>query len=1164
MLGANIEKLTLTGTDAIDGTGNELANTITGNAGANVLDGQGGKDTLVGGAGNDTYVVDMVGETVTESLAGPAGGTDTVRSAVNYTLGLNLENLVLIGAAIAATGNGVANELTGNDLDNTLDGKAGGDNMTGGAGNDLYMVDNAADAVLENLGEGVDEVRSSVALSAAFDDVEHYTFTGATAVNFTGSGADNRIAGTAANDTLAGGAGDDTLIGGGGADSLDGGTGNDTYVIDNAGDKIVDMGGVLDTVQSTIAFVLADGLENLTLAGAGAVGGTGNNAANVITGNSAANRLDGGGGDDTLLGGAGNDTLIGGAGVDDLQGQDGSDTYFVGLGDTVSEINPLTAGGIDLVSSEVDFALGANIEKLTLTGVDAIDGTGNALANTITGNAQDNVLDGQGGKDTLVGGAGNDTYVVDIVGDVVTESLAGAPGGTDTVQSAINYTLGANVENLVLIGAALAATGNTLANELTGNDLNNTLDGKTGADRMTGGEGDDLYVMDVAGDLVIETGASLNDEVRSAVGFSGGIAGVEHYTFTGATAVNFTANDFNNRIAGTAAADTLAGGAGDDTLSGGAGADSLDGGTGNDTYVVDNAGDKITDSGGLLDTVQSSIGFVLADGLENLTLVGAGAVGGTGNNAANNIVGNGAANRLDGGAGDDTLIGGAGNDTLIGGAGTDSLEGGDGSDTYFVGLGDTVVEASALAAGGIDLVSSDVDFTLGANIEKLTLTGTDAIDGTGNALANTITGNAHDNVLDGQGGKDTMAGGAGDDTYVVDMAGEAVTESLAGPAGGTDTVRSAVNYTLGLNLENLVLIGTALTATGNALANELTGNDLANTLNGGLGLDKMAGLLGDDTYVVDNLGDVVEDTGGTDTVQSSIAFDLSDDTGDLLGTVFGQLENLTLTGAAAISGTGNALANAITGNSAANTLTGGAGSDTLNGGGGADSLVGGTENDTYIVDNALDRIDESGGALADVDTVLSFVSFNLGAATVLGAVENLTLTGTGAISGTGNDLHNQIIGNGAANTLSGNAGNDTLSGGGGNDTLAGGAGDDALNGDAGNDLITGGGGDDAIDVSVGNDTVRYTSALDGHDILTGFDGDSLGGGQDVLNLDALFDSLGVTAANRAALVFVDDQGATVDISIDADRDGSNGFELTIATLNTADTIAVGQDIILGT
>ena len=133
----------------------------------------------------------------------------------------------------------------------------------------------------------------------------------------------------------------------------------------------------------------------------------------------------------------------------------------------------------------------------------------------------------------------------------------------------------------------------------------------------------------------------------------------------------------------------------------------------------------------------------------------------------------------------------------------------------------------------------------------------------------------------------------------------------------------------------------------------------------------------------------------------------------------------------------------------------------INGLGGADTMIGGTGNDTYVVDNAGDVVNETGGT--GIDIVQSSITFSLAnTARVLGTVENLTLTGTAAINGTGNSLANVIIGNAAANELNGGAGNDTLYGGAGNDTLTGGAANDTLYGGLGNDTLTGGAGNDVF------------------------------------------------------------------------------------------------------
>jgi Ca2+-binding RTX toxin-like protein len=285
-----------------------------------------------------------------------------------------------------------------------------------------------------------------------------------------------------------------------------------------------------------------------------------------------------------------------------------------------------------------------------------------------------------------------------------------------------------------------------------------------------------------------------------------------------------------------------------------------------------------------------------------------------------------------------------------------------------------------------------------------------------------------------------MAGGKGNDGYSVDSANDIVTENLD---EGTDTVNSSVTYTLGANVENLTLTGTSpINGTGNSLNNVITGNTAANTLNGGAGIDTLIGGSGSDTYIVDSTTDTITEAtiGGIDTVNSSVTYTLGVN-----------LENLTLTGTSAINGTGNSLDNAISGNSGANILIGGAGNDILNGGAGIDNLIGGDGSDTYIVDSTTDTITET--TTGGIDTVNSSVTYILG-----DNLENLTLTGTSAINGTGNSLNNSISGNSGANILNGGAGWDTLSGGGGNDTLSGYGGSmyevDLLIGGAGADTFT--------------------------------------------------------------------------------------------------------------
>jgi Ca2+-binding RTX toxin-like protein len=209
-----------------------------------------------------------------------------------------------------------------------------------------------------------------------------------------------------------------------------------------------------------------------------------------LAGGSGNDSINGGQGNDFMDGGQGSDNLNGGVGNDNMAGGLGSDTYVVDSASDVVTEDSGTTNGVDLVQASVSYVISdADVEKLTLLGNTAINGTGNGSANTLTGNSAANTLNGGGGNDTMVGGAGNDIYVVDVVGDVITEA---ASQGTDTVQSSITHTLGANVENLTLTGSAgISGTGNSLNNVLTGNAAVNTLNGGAGNDSIRGGLGKD-------------------------------------------------------------------------------------------------------------------------------------------------------------------------------------------------------------------------------------------------------------------------------------------------------------------------------------------------------------------------------------------------------------------------------------------------------------------------------------------------------------------------------------------------------------------------------------------------------------------------------------------------------------------------------------------------
>ena len=511
--------------------------------------------------------MDSTGDVVTENVE---EGTDTVRTTLtSYTLGNNLENLVFTGSiGFVGTGNTLANTLIGGIGNDALDGGTGNDTLIGGLGNDTYIVDAPGDIVIENTGEGTDTVQSSISY-ALVANVENLTLTGTTAINATGNELNNIITGNSGNNILDGGAG---------ADTLTGGAGNDTYIVDNSGDVIVETGSAgTDLVQSSVTYTLAANVENLTLTGTANIDGSGNTLANILTGNSGNNLLDGGSGADTLIGGAGNDTYV----VDNIT-------------DVVTEnINE----GTDLIQASVTYTLAANVENLALTGSTAINGTGNILDNTLTGNSGNNTLDGGTGSDTLIGGAGNDTYVIDNSGDIVTEN---ANEGTDLVQSSITYTLTDNVESLTLTGSGnINGTGNALANTVTGNSGDNTLDGGAGADTLIGGAGNDTYIVDNTGDVVTENATAGTDLVQSSITYTLG-SNLENLTLTGTGNINATGNTLDNILIGNSGNNLLTGAAGNDTLTGGAGADVFSfaaSGNGTDTITDFSDGDIIRISG---------------------------------------------------------------------------------------------------------------------------------------------------------------------------------------------------------------------------------------------------------------------------------------------------------------------------------------------------------------------------------------------------------------------------------------------------------------------------------------------------------------------------------------------------------------------------------------
>jgi Ca2+-binding RTX toxin-like protein len=681
----------LAGADTLQGgTG---ADHLDGGDGDDILDGGAGNDVLVGGAGNNSYVLDTGygQDVIVRNFFDGVAASDTIW--VPTEIGLSNLELVREDLDLLVRIRGTQDSIRiqgvmANDglFDNysfrvmcadgtTLEGPALRQALLNGGTGDDVLTGYASDDTISG-GAGDDVLRGEMGSDQLF-----------------GNDGDDQIFGGKGADSLVGGLGNDLLDGGEGADTLAGGAGDDTYVIDDAGDVFVELPNEgIDTLVSSVDVALLDNFENGVLTGDLDLSLTGNSAANVLHGNDGANLILGEGGDDIIDGGGGADTLAGGA---------GNDIYLVDRSEDVIIEN--AGEGVDTVRATASYTLSGNVEDLVLESRGGyIDGTGNALANHLTGNEFDNRLDGGAGVDILEGGLGDDTYVVDTLTDQIVEL---ENGGYDTVETDLTYTLGIDLERLVLTGTAnIDGNGNGADNELVGNAGNNVLDGGLGADRMYGGAGDDTYIVNEAGDRVVEAWSEGIDTIVR--GFDTTLileSNVENLTLAGAVYRGngneldnmIIGNDADNNLLGLGGNDTLIGGAGNDALFGSEGADSLIGGTGDDYYEIDDVGDTITENLNEGDDfVLSTVSFTLGDNLERLAVDGDTDLTVTGNTLANGLWGNLGNNTLTGATGNDYLFGDAGDDVYVynRGDGQDSID-----NTDLLGATDTLRFGAGIA-----------------------------------------------------------------------------------------------------------------------------------------------------------------------------------------------------------------------------------------------------------------------------------------------------------------------------------------------------------------------------------------------------------------------------------------------------------------------------------
>jgi Ca2+-binding RTX toxin-like protein len=501
--------------------------------------------------GNDTIDASLFNEDQTIDLrAGHYSSIGGLQLNIGIAYNVIIENATGGLQRDTMLGNDVANKLSGRLDDDelygfggsdtleggsgfdVLDGGSGVDVMTGGFGNDTYYVDNSGelalsgkaasrfgggafdqvwlgDKVIEQANQGFDTVKSWISYSLVAN-VENLELLGVKAINGGGNGLDNNLLGNSGANILTGGGGHDNLNGAGGVDTMKGGAGNDVYYVDNSGllvvanarigdivvhdlwlgDRVVETAGNgFDTVYSSVSYTLAANVEKLMLTGDSALNGSGNGLDNEIFGNDNANFLGGNAGNDSIFGLGGNDTLNGGTGNDYLDGGEGADKMAGGTGDdtyVVDRVGRWHHNFGDVVDvTDLEVAMRGDARSAGIVGVG-----GFADTNTIN-----------------FGG----TY---IPGDEITEN---ADEGIDIVYTSLSYALGANLENLELIGSAnVSAYGNTLDNRLTGNDSANLLDGRGGNDTLEGRGGADIFMFSTAlGDGSVVTIADFTGAVDS-------------------------------------------------------------------------------------------------------------------------------------------------------------------------------------------------------------------------------------------------------------------------------------------------------------------------------------------------------------------------------------------------------------------------------------------------------------------------------------------------------------------------------------------------------------------------------------------------------------------------------------------------------------------------
>ncbi len=1060
------------------GEGND---TVIGSAGSDFLSGGDGNDSINGGDGNDTISAGVrTGEGTILYYAGI--GADTIDGgAGSDTLSIwNYSDTESITLTYTTTSNGT---ITGGSNNGTTFRNIEILNFTAGSADDNINI-SASTSNLNFIrpGAGNDTVTGSTTNGNSFYGEEgndiltggadrDYLYGEAGNDTLNGGGGIDNLNGGEGNDILSGGDDGDDLNGGEGADTLKGGEGDDRYRIGFIGDplktingsyeinpakaggsRIEDTSGTYDRLEiigivekrlkkgemgfgregkSLIIDLDKDGeinaAKDLTITNffstqSGGKKGTGliEDIANIsganvlklfnndkiINGTEGDDTLIGGDGDDIINGFAGNDLLNGGAGADTMTGGTGNDTYVVdNVGDIVIE---KPNEGTDTVESSITYSLTANVERLFLTGVAAINGTGNILNNLIVGNAGKNILDGGdgndtltggGGADTLKGGAGDDTYEIDpnnAAGIRIEDSA-----GTDTIKiSGVAKTFltknqlgfGRKGKSLIIdlnkngqIDTSKQADGTiNLTKDL---EISNFFSTNTGWNAGTGfvekignfTGGEVLNLFNLAGKESITGGSPngwpLSDVDKNyrnvkfnVIGLGKDPANVRQKWTAGSQVWvvihgwNDNANSFKNL------ADIVAKAKPNDVVLtldwSEAAANGQPPGTGNwdaaswISSVADFAFNKLKswgiNTGGSVNLIGHSLGSLVSSEL------------------ASRFVAN--------------QLGGVNTITALDPPSEFNLLAIGGYDLNYTAPGvqrpkrfDTVANFSRAFLGSRSVAGND-EFASWAD-ESILMDFGNPID-VGKEHFRVIR--AFEDLLSTKGLANSLLDLRDYDRGYPNFRKNAF-HVVAEDSKPLSPYLQIDNHegVIKVNAENqpLVLVTKNKSTTG------------------------ISDLL--------NLDNIIYGTNANDTIASSMFSSV-----DNFNPYFGGNDIF-------YGGSGDDI---IIGGGGNDTLDGGIGNDILNGSAGIDKMIGGKGNDTCIVDDVGDIVTENTNE--GIDIIRSSINYTL----VLN-VEQLILTGTTAINGTGNSLNNIITGNGATNTLYGGAGNDTLSGGLGSDVF---------------------------------------------------------------------------------------------------------------------------------